>query len=480
VHRKLWGATGAVGLVLWFGACEVHFGTPPPPPSTPAPPPPTLPPRPPEPTAQQPSVAQPPPPQVQPPPAAPQHAISLRLPGRIVHPPPQQNAGGAQLNVQAVRLKLRTDRRCGPREVPPNSGHFIHLDCNLHLALTKAKPFSPRKIRLMLAGGLKLDTPVGQPAQSAALDRGTALPDSVDHRKDGTEGPIGDQGQVGSCTAFSLASAMDNGIRRQNKPDTMSPLHIWSHYGFPVIRNAGDDNINKPIATWETWPYDERVACEIDQSGDGDCGPFVPPVVPGAAKLDPQVRAKIADSDSRGRWRVTEYDETTTDPDTIAAILATGADVWFTMNVGNTWLSPQGDTIADWNEGQIDGGHAVLFAGYRHKNGQRQFLVHNSWGKDWGDQGFGYVSDAMVKQFIKQAYKVVVADASQPPLSPSDPNGLTDDDCAEDQLVDSVTGQCAAICPDDSRPANGQCDTAGAKKPGAAPPPRGVRLPAKH
>jgi hypothetical protein len=460
VRYKPTGAAGALGFVLLVGACEVHFGTPPSPAPQPPPPPPTLPPRPPEPATQQPSVGQPPPPEQPQPPAPPRRVISLHLPGRIVHPPPLQNAGGAQLNVQALRLKLRVNRKCGPREVPPSSGHWIHLDCNLHVALAKAKPFSPRKIRLMLAGGLKLDNPVGQPTADKAAMPGV-LPDAVDHRTEGTEGPIGDQGQVGCCTAFSLASAMDNAIRRQNKPDTMSPLHLWSHYGFPVIRSAGEDNLNKSIASWEAWPYDERVACEIDQSGDGDCGPYLPPVIPGSARLDPMIQAKVKDSDSKGHWKVTEYDELKADPDTIASILATGADVWFTMNIGNTWLNTQGDTIADWNEAQVDGGHAVLFAGYRHKNGQRQFLVHNSWGKDWGDQGFAYVSEPMVKQFIKHAYKVVVADTSaQQPVPPSDPTALTDDDCAEDQLVDSVTGQCATICPDDSRPANGQCDGA--------------------
>ena len=396
-----------------------------------------------------------------------------------------QNAGTPQLNVQALRIRLRIGRKCGAREVPVNSGHWIHLDCNPHVALKTAKPFSPRKIKIMLAGKLKLDAAVGQTGQGPLADRAMAsvLPDSVDHRKDGTEGPIEDQGQVGCCTAFSLASAMDNGIRRQNKADIMSPIHIWSHYGFPVLQTAGDDNLNKAIATWDGWPYDERMACEIDQSGDGDCGPYLPPVIQGGARVDPQIQAKEKDADSKGHWRVTEYDEIQSDPDTLAAVLATGADLWFTMNIGSTWMSPQGDSVADWNDAQIEGGHAILFAGYRHKNGQRQFLVHNSWGKDWADQGFGYISEAMVKQYIKHAYKVVVADPSEPTPPVTDPSALTDDDCGEDQLVDGVTGQCAAMCPDDSRPSNGQCDAAGAKKPAAGPPPpppHGLRIQLKH
>ena len=96
---------------------------------------------------------------------------------------------------------------------------------------------------------------------------------------------------------------MDNAIRRQNKADTISPIHIWSHYGIPDIRTAGDDNLNKVIALWDVWPYDERAACEIDQSGDGDCGPYSPPAAQGSGRGDSQLQSKIKDSDSRGHWR---------------------------------------------------------------------------------------------------------------------------------------------------------------------------------
>jgi hypothetical protein len=361
-----------------------------------------------------------------------------------VHPPPLENAGATHLNVAALRLKLRPNRRCGPRESTP--GHWIHIDCNPYSAMKTAKPFTAAKVRLMARGALKLDT-AGQ----------AGLPEAVDHRNDGTEGPTKDQGQVGACTAFSLSSAMENAIRRQNKPDTISSLHLWSHYGFPDMQTAGDDNVNKAIVEWDAWPYDERVACELDRAGDGDCGPYTPPVTPGGANGDPRVQAKIKDADSKAHWKISEFDEIDRNPDTIASVLATGADVWFSMNIGSPWMNLHGDTIADWSEDQIEGGHAVLFAGYRRRSGQRQFLVHNSWGKDWGDAGYAWISEDAVRRYIKHAYKVVVVDSTTPPPPPNDPNALTDDDCAENQVVDSVTGQCAVICPNDARPANSRC-----------------------
>lgn len=481
---KMLGA--GAGTALLLGACAVQVSTPPPPPrphyyyyygAQPPPPPP------PPPVA--PAPRPPPPPRVslRPPPPPPQ-PFSPRFPMRIVHPPPLQDEGVQFLDVQGLQalvLRLRPGRKCGPREL--DGGHWIHLDCNVHTPVKSAKAFTPEKLNMLLQGLLKLDptsdsmpTIPGLPAvpglpgapaapgtttpPSAAPSTtpgGKGLPDTVDHRIAGTEGPVKDQGQVGTCTAFSLSTAMDNAIRRQNKSDTTSTMHIWSHYSNPVVQSAGDSNLNKPIAPWDSWPYDERTACALDQSGDKDCGPYNPPVVQGSGKADATIQAKIKEADTKGEWEITQYDRLNSDPDTLAAILASGSDVWTSMDIGTTWLHTVGDTIVDWTTLNVDGGHAIVLAGYRHVNGARQFLVHNSWGATWGDRGYAYVSEAMVRQFIKTAYKVTVANKNVPTPAPSSAEALTDDDCAGDQLVDSVTGKCTKMCPDDSRPANGKC-----------------------
>jgi len=394
-----------------------------------------------------------------PPPPPPPAPVAPQYVWRIVHPVPLPNPGASQLDIPHVVLRM--GRRCGPAQL--GGGHWIHLDCNPHLPIINAQPASvlAHKIVLMQRGQLRLIAPVS-----------ATLPDAVDHRNDGTEGPIKDQGQVGSCTSFSLSSAMDNGIRKQNAGDTMSSLHIWSHYGYPAMQNAAQASLNRAIAPWATWPYDERIACELDESGEpGDCGPYNPPVAQGGWQADANTKNAQASADKAGIWKVTEFDAVPTDPTSIATMLASGSDVWFSMDIGNSWMNPAGDTIADWDDNSIDGGHAVLLSGYRHVNGQRQFLVHNSWGNQWGNNGFAYISEAMLTRYLKTAYHVVVANSVTPPPPPSSPNALTDADCPGNQLVDAVTGQCANMCPDDSRPSNGVCGaaTGGNKKP--APPP---------
>ena len=63
----------------------------------------------------------------------------------------------------------------------------------------------------------------------------------------------------------------------------------------------------------------------------------------------------------------------------------------------------------------------------------------------------------MVEKYLQQAYKAAVEDLVSPPAPPGSPHALTDDDCPEDELVDSVTGRCAPICPAEARAANGKC-----------------------
>jgi hypothetical protein len=61
----------------------------------------------------------------------------------------------------------------------------------------------------------------------------------------------------------------------------------------------------------------------------------------------------------------------------------------------------------------------------------------------------------MVQRFMHLAYKVRTDADAGSPTSPVKPK--TDEDCPGDQVIDSATGVCAGICPNQSRPANGQC-----------------------
>jgi C1A family cysteine protease len=54
------------------------------------------------------------------------------------------------------------------------------------------------------------------------------------------------------------------------------------------------------------------------------------------------------------------------------------------------------------------GGHAITICGYLDKTQEYQFI--NSWGSDWGDKGFGYITYAHMKSIIIDSYALVDID----------------------------------------------------------------------
>lgn len=51
---------------------------------------------------------------------------------------------------------------------------------------------------------------------------------------------------------------------------------------------------------------------------------------------------------------------------------------------------------------QIVGGHAIVIVGYDDKKRQLKFV--NSWGKSWGEQGFGYLPYEYIKKYMSDAW----------------------------------------------------------------------------
>lgn len=474
-----------------------------PPPSTP-PTPPTPAVTPPTPTPTTPASAQ-----------GPHQAGRLRRLTLRQTPPPTVTNTTVKRDASALtRFRQRTPAPCGPLEVAP--GVIVHTDCVKYQPLTKAKFVSPlKRLGLLKRGRLTTDLDSvggGMPKPSNVGD--APLPDTVDHRVDGTEGPVKDQDVVGSCTGFSLSTVVDNAIRRLNKADVISSMHIWSHYGYPNMSTAGDSNIQKPLAIWADWPYDPKLACRMySGSNQFSCGQeFDPNVQQNSVSSDPAVQQQIKDADAKGKYKITNitriYDGSgPPDTDALAGVLATGKDIWTAFTINNAAWGSRGASsgeIPDYDEGP-GGGHAVVIAGYRTKNGTRQFLIHNSWTEKWGgpEKGYAWLSEKMVKQSLRDAYTIAITDLTAPPPPPPPPdpkadgtcqagyaklpgdatcyksckadadcgagsscsqatvclqdNPLTDDDCADDELVDDVTKRCATMCPDDTRPHGGKC-----------------------
>ena len=91
----------------------------------------------------------------------------------------------------------------------------------------------------------------------------------------------------------------------------------------------------------------------------------------------------------------------------------------------------------------------MVLAGYRTlPNGTKQFLVHNSWSARWGDNGYGWISEAMVTRYTRAAYRVRVTDGAGTPApalpgqAPQPGQAPASGGCPDGQTKDPVFGMC--------------------------------------
>ncbi|MFC5450320.1 C1 family peptidase [Paenibacillus aestuarii] len=216
--------------------------------------------------------------------------------------------------------------------------------------------------------------------------RETQLPRTVDLRPELS--PIVDQGRLGSCTSNAIVSGLrEYWLRKETRATTrLSRLfHYWHERklegtvnrdsgasirdGMKVLQKTG-------VCPEAEWPY--QIA---------------------NFKTQPDHGAEAA----AGAYRIDAYHRIH-DLAGIKAALADGQPVVFGIWIYESFEGAQAARTGripypDRNKEQLLGGHALLAVGYRDgkKKGQGTMIVRNSWGKNWGDKGYGYMSYAFFK-----------------------------------------------------------------------------------
>ena len=86
--------------------------------------------------------------------------------------------------------------------------------------------------------------------------------------------------------------------------------------------------------------------------------------------------------------------------------LATKGPILTRLGVDATWDNAKQThgTLDIYKPNTVRGGHCVALVGYT----PDRFVVRNSWGLEWGDQGFGYASEAYAKAAFTEAYGITV------------------------------------------------------------------------
>lgn len=226
--------------------------------------------------------------------------------------------------------------------------------------------------------------------------------------------PVG-QGSRGTCVSWALSYAAKSCLEAReseqypDSPDSFfSPSFIYSQR-----QNRGTDGMNLGNAIYIMYqhgcvPY--RQMPYLEASADE------PPTVQALAQA---YTYQIAD------WMVIEPPGT----DKIKLALAHDLPVVITANVTKEFQQIQGDAVFNnYDPKNNEGGHAMCVIGYDDQ--RRAFRLINSWGLDWADHGYCWVSydlfestEAVDKRFFKLGAalfdapnlttKVVTADEGQ-------------------------------------------------------------------
>jgi hypothetical protein len=228
-------------------------------------------------------------------------------------------------------------------------------------------------------------------------DNKNPLPESANLQKYAPA--VGDQGKQGSCVAWSSAygaRTILESARTGEDPNTLkfSPAFLYNQIGLDgcdgsYINRAMDYMSQRGSVPYDAFPYNDQ-----------DC----------KRQPDQQLMNQANLHRMRGSNRLTVGDRTDQiDLRAIKENLSQGAPVVIGMMVGGSYMQPMmGKDV--WIPSEDDksmmgfGGHAQCVVGYDDAKYGGAFLIMNSWGPQWGNNGFAWVNYNVFKYFVREAY----------------------------------------------------------------------------
>jgi hypothetical protein len=285
-----------------------------------------------------------------------------------------------------------------------------------------------------------------------------ALPKIVDHRSDGTEGPVRKQGSVPVCTAMAFTAALDHAYARwTGQPGAFSVMQVWARYRTHDEREAVGNNVGALLGSEADWPYDTHEAASF-----GHCNSRVStPEKPCDQAPDPE---KLRLLDSRAVARITQVETLAANRlDILREKLAGGQDVVIAIRMPT--LATAGEPGSRYMVGlakdpnaKLKGTHQVVLAGYAMTPNGNYYLVHNSFGPKWGDQGYAWLHEDYMRAYSGDSLMVIPdVEPVQVAKLRARARGQLTATCATREAPDSISGMCAGICPDGSPRHNNVC-----------------------
>ena len=240
------------------------------------------------------------------------------------------------------------------------------------------------------------DFTIVQAFAAAGQDLTAPAPSKVDLRE--SWWVVKDQGSTGACAGFSSSSLVEycfTKTKRINTGETISPRPIWmaaketdkfTDYPTTFIEQEGT-SLNAVLS------FLQRYGC-IRES-----------VMPFSSLYTQNVQQFYAQS---AALRIASYYNVGKNQASWKQWLSKYGPLYVAINVDSTWMnySQSYGILEKYDSAQIVGGHAVLMCGYDSE--KDYFLFKNSWGTNWGDNGYAYASSKWCAQAVLEVYGVSV------------------------------------------------------------------------
>ena len=190
---------------------------------------------------------------------------------------------------------------------------------------------------------------------------------SQDWRQHGAVTPVKNQGQCGSCWSFSTTGGIEGQWFLAG--NTLTSLSEQELVSCDTIDHGCDGGLMDNAFTWLLGNTQGNIVTEASYpyvSGDG--------IVPACNMANRDFGAKISS------FKNIPKNETQ-----MAAWVMTGGPLSLAVDA-STWQTYMGGVMTNCPAGQLD--HGVLIVGFDDAANPPYWIIKNSWGPGWGEQGY--------------------------------------------------------------------------------------------